>query len=97
MASEWAKKTAQNVVRPLKDRIYREMSAENYDNTWDRVAEALDAAHAKGLEEAAKVAEALGKRYDEACKRAGTISVMSCGCFNVAVAVRALLEKEPTS
>lgn len=69
MPSEWAKKTAQGIARPLKDRIYREMSAKDYDETWDRIAEALDAARIEGLEEAAKIVEnafnTTGNRHED--------------------------------
>lgn len=51
-------------------------------------------ARREALVEAAKVADALGKRYDESCKRAGVISVMSGGCFNAAAEIRALIDKE---
>lgn len=48
MPSEWSMKSAQGIVRPLKARIYQQMTALDYDDTWNRIADALDAARKQG-------------------------------------------------
>lgn len=103
MPSEWAMKSAQGIVRPLKARIYQQMTALDYDDTWNRIAEALDTAHkqgriegmamAAGIAETQRAARIVSRSAEPDYDRIRELTDRAIGAAEVGLVIRARIEE----